>query len=83
MPEVSARTLVMAVQAVDAELRRLEEELERAGEDADPDLQLLTLSYSLAADDLKEAYLQALKSASNLPPYERLVARDSGTAPRP
>ncbi|WP_164001634.1 hypothetical protein [Pyxidicoccus caerfyrddinensis] len=83
MPEVSGRTLVMAVQAVDAELRRLEEELERAGDDADPDLQELTLCYSLAADDLQEAYLQALQSASNLPPYERLVARGSGKVPRP
>lgn len=81
MPEVSGRTLVMAIQAVDAELRRLEEELERAGEDADPDLQELALSYSLAAEDLKQAYLQALNSASNLPPYEQLVGRDSG-APR-
>ncbi len=75
MPEVSGLTLMMAIQAVEAELHRLEAELTAAGEDADPDLQEFTLSYWKAARELKEAYLQAFAEASNLPPYEQLVAR--------
>lgn len=78
MPEVSGRTLMMAIQAVDAELQRLDAEITAAGEDADPELQLLSLSYSKAAWELEDAYREALKTVSNLPPYEKLVARTDG-----
>ncbi|MFP2905651.1 hypothetical protein ACLESD_11455 [Pyxidicoccus sp. 3LFB2] len=77
MPEVSGRTLMMAIQAVEAERHRLEAEVTAAGEDADPDLQLLCLSYSKAAWELEDAYREALETVINLPPYEQLVARFS------
>lgn len=75
MPEVSGRTLVMAIQAVDEEIHRLEEERTALGEEGDPDLDELLLAYSLAADELEKAYREALQHVSNLPPYEQLVGR--------
>lgn len=74
MPEVSGRALMMAIQAVEAQIERLEAEITEAGDDADPDLQLLSLGYSKAAWELEDAYREALKTVSNLPPYEDLVA---------
>ncbi|MCP3145017.1 hypothetical protein [Pyxidicoccus xibeiensis] len=74
MPEVSGRALMMAIQAVEAQIERLEAEITEAGDDADPDLQLLNLSYWKAAWELEDAYREALEKVSNLPPYEDLVA---------
>jgi hypothetical protein len=71
MFDVSGRTLMMAIQAVDAEMQRLRADI--AGDDDDPDLHDLLLSYGKAAAELKDAYLDALKRSSNLPGYETLV----------
>jgi hypothetical protein len=74
MPEVSGRALMMAIQAVEAQIEQLEAEITEAGDDADPDLQLLSLSYWKAACELEDAYREALERTSNLTPYEDLVA---------
>jgi predicted dehydrogenase len=77
--EVRGGTLMMAIQAVDRELRELEESIEAAGDDADPDLVELSLSYEKTAEELRRAYLHVQETLSNLPPYERLVTpRGSG-----
>lgn len=81
MPEVSGRALMMAIQAVDAQIERLEAEVTEAGDDADPDLQLLCLSYWKAAWELEDAYREALETASNLTPYEDLVAPSRSKRP--
>lgn len=73
MPEISGKTLALAVQAIDAEIRRL-----RALPDdrVVPGDEELLLQYEIAADDLEDVYAEAAKSIVNLPPYERLVQRD-------
>jgi len=76
MSEISGNTLMMAIQAVDAEMRGIEDELEGADADISADLEELLLSWSKAADELKTAYEAALLSQVNLPPYEDLVQRD-------
>ena len=79
MPEVNGRTLVMAVQAVDAQVRTLSRQIDAASEDDDvTDLEDLLLSYMNTAAELRTAYEAALKLTSNLPPYAKLVgASDS------
>lgn len=74
MPEVNGRTLMMAVQAVDAKMLALAQALDEAGEDAATDLEDLLLAYALAAEDLRAAYTAAQALADNLPAYEKLVA---------
>lgn len=73
MPEVSGRSIMMAVQAVSSEIQRI------AGDgpasELDPDDQELLLSYDRCAAELKAAYLEARKTVVNLPPYEKLVQR--------
>ena len=73
MPEVNGRTLMMAVQAVDAKVQELSAQVEQADADEATDLEDSLLSYMKAADDLREAYEAALKLSSNLPPYAKLV----------
>jgi hypothetical protein len=71
MAEVSGRTLMMAVQAVNEAISRI-----KASGDPDelePDLEELLLSYSRAEMELKAAYLEARRSTPGLPPYEELV----------
>jgi hypothetical protein len=71
MAEVSGRTLMMAVQAVDAAISRIKESGDPG--DLEPDLEELLFSYSRAEMELKAAYLEARKSSPGLPPYEQLV----------
>lgn len=72
MAEIDVKTLVMAVQAVAAEIRRL-----RALPEADvvPGDDLLLEDYECAAENLEEAYALVAGSATNLPPYAQLVGR--------
>ncbi|MCK9605748.1 MAG: hypothetical protein M0R33_04770 [Methylomonas sp.] len=72
MPEVSGKTLVMAIQAVDAEIQRL-----RALPDEVlvPGDEILLVDFETAAEDLEEAYTEAARICSNLPPYSQLVRR--------
>jgi hypothetical protein len=71
--EVRGGTLMMAIQAVDTELRQLEEAIEAAGDDAEPGLMELMLSYSKTEQELRRAYLHVRETVINLPPYEKLV----------
>lgn len=74
MPELSAQTLVMAVQAVDAEMDRIQDTAGGDITELEPDAQELLLAYSLAAMELKASYLHARASEPGLPAYERLVS---------
>ncbi|KQQ97213.1 hypothetical protein [Massilia sp. Leaf139] len=73
MPEISGKTLALAVQAIDAEIRRLRT---LPDDRVVPGDEELLLQYEIAADDLEDVYAEAAKSIVNLPPYERLVQRD-------
>jgi len=71
MLQIDNRTLVMAIQAVAAEIRSLRKHVQ--GEDADPELEQLLEDYIQAADRLEEAYDEAATTAFDLPPYDELV----------
>jgi hypothetical protein len=62
----------MAIQAVEAEIRRL-----RALPEADtvPGDELLLVDYENTAEELQELYEEATETQSNLPPYGQLVNR--------
>ncbi|HEV2677283.1 MAG TPA: hypothetical protein VGV37_22335 [Aliidongia sp.] len=76
MAELSARTLVMAVQGVDAEICRIKDQVDGDVTDLEPDDQEMLLAYSQAATELKAAYLARRDAEPGLLPYEQLVAAD-------
>lgn len=75
MAQVDGQTLLMAVQAVQTQIRLLSEELDRAGEDDDlTDQEDLLAGYMRAADALRVAYEAEELVSSNLPPYDLLIS---------
>jgi hypothetical protein len=71
MPEISNQTLVIAIQAVAAEIRALREAV-MSGE-AEPEEHQLLEDRIQAAEDLERAYDLAARTVLNLPPYDELV----------
>ena len=71
MPEISNQTLVIAIQAVAAEIRSLRVAL--ASDDAQPDEYQSLEDRIRAAEDLERAYEIAARTVINLPPYDALV----------
>lgn len=74
MTTLSAQTLAMAIQAVDAEIRRFKDSVEGDIGELEPDDQELLLAYSQAAAELKATYLELRLSAPGIPPYDQLVS---------
>lgn len=72
MPEIKSRTMLIAIQAVAAQIRALREEL--ADGDAQPEDYALLEQNIEAAEDLERAYDVQAKTVLNLPPYDELVA---------
>lgn len=70
MPEISARALVCAVQAIDSEILRL-----RSLSDGTvvPDDDELLLHYENAAEELEVVYTQSARTITNLPEYSKLI----------
>ena len=60
------------VQAVQTEILRLRA---KPGEAVVPGDELLLVDYETAADELEQAYAEALREQPNLPPYAQLVNR--------
>ena len=83
MAPLNLRTLMKAIQAVNAELRRFTAPVAGDPGKLEPDHQELLLSYSLAAMELKEMYVNQRASASKFPSYEQLVGDAPGEATRP
>jgi hypothetical protein len=77
MPFIGGNDLVMVIQAVDHMMAELEKELaERSPEEEGyADLQEHHFSYEKTSWALEEAYEEALKEQTNLPPYEKLVRK--------
>ena len=71
MFQIQYLTLVVAIQAVTAELGRMAAELE-ANPDVDDGGELETdmLKYSKVAFDLKQQYEEARKTSTQMPPYD-------------
>lgn len=72
MPEIKNRTMLIAIQAVAAQIRALREEL--ADGEAEPEDYVLLEQNIEAAQDLERAYDIEAKTVLNLPPYDDLVA---------
>jgi hypothetical protein len=77
MPEISARSLVLIIQAVDREINRLTSLPDEAITSAE---ELRLVDYESLADELEEAYAEATKGQTNLPAYKLLVT-DRGDPP--
>jgi hypothetical protein len=73
MPEISARALVVSIQAVDAELCVLREAA-RSGDLRAEDSALIE-EREIAAESLRDAYSELEVTVLNLPPYEQLVRK--------
>lgn len=73
MPEISVKTLAIAVQAIDIEIRRLRS---LSDDEIVPDDEERLLQYELAGDELEEVYAAASRSVTNLPPYTDLAQRE-------
>lgn len=71
MPQISNPTLVIAIQAVDAEVQSLREAV-LAGE-AEPEEYQLLDDRIRAAEDLERAYAIEARRVLNLPPYDELI----------
>ncbi|WKB50644.1 hypothetical protein [Eleftheria terrae] len=73
--ELRPQSLMVAIQCVAAQVRLLDEQLQNDQTPDPEELEQLLLSFDLAADDLKNAYEDALQRYGGLPSYESLVAR--------
>jgi hypothetical protein len=73
MPSLSANTLTMAVQGVNAEICRIRDSVGGDITELEPDDQELLLAFSQAAMELKAVYVEMARSTPGMPPYERLV----------
>ena len=73
MHAINTRTLVIAIQAVDALITRTDAEWRAATGSDVAELEELLLAYSLAASDLKDQFDEAKKTIDNLPPYGSLA----------
>jgi hypothetical protein len=71
MPEIATDTLIIAIQAVDAQVRQLRKAVER--DDAEVEEMQLLESWEDAARDLEKAYDVQAQDVLNLPPYEELL----------
>ncbi|WP_097459408.1 hypothetical protein [Mangrovitalea sediminis] len=77
MAEITNRSLVLIIQAVDREINRLRD---LPDETIVPAEELLLVDYESLADELEEAYAEATKGVTNLPDYRQLVT-DRGPTP--
>ncbi|WP_156255261.1 hypothetical protein [Sandarakinorhabdus oryzae] len=71
MPEISVNTMIVAIQAVAAQVRQMR--AVAAMDDAQPEELMLLEEWLEAAEDLERAYDKAAKTIINLPPYDRLA----------
>jgi hypothetical protein len=70
MPEISARSLVLIIQAVDREINRL---TALPDETITPAEEVRLVDYESLADELEGIYEEASKGQTNLPDYNLLV----------
>jgi len=71
MPEISINTMIVAIQAVAAQVKELRVTVNR--DDAQPEEMKLLEEWTEAAEDLERAYDSAARTVINLPPYEKLI----------
>jgi hypothetical protein len=78
MQQISDNTLVMAIQGVAAEIRRIKSTVDGDVTELEADDQEVLMAFSQAAMELKAAYLAEREATPDLPPYEQLSPRIPG-----
>ena len=73
MANLSANTLTMAVQGVNAEICRIRDSVGGDITELEPDDQELLFAFSQAAMELKAAYIEMSRATPGMPAYEQLV----------
>jgi hypothetical protein len=73
MPEICTDALIIAIQAVAAQVRELRAAMAR--DDAEPEEMQLLEEWESAAQDMERAYDVEAAEVLNLPPYDELVGR--------
>jgi hypothetical protein len=73
MPEISTEALIVAIQAIAADIHSLHEAVQNG--EAEPEEYELLDRWQRVAENLEEAYSKVAVSTINLPPYEQLVSR--------
>jgi thiamine kinase-like enzyme len=71
MPDITINTMILAIQAVAAQVKDLRTTV--ASDDAQPEEMQQLEEWLEAAEDLEQAYDTAAKTVLNLPPYNELV----------
>lgn len=71
--QLKPQTLMVAIQCVAAEIAAMDRQLNEGNPEHAAELEQLLVSFDLAADDLKTAYLAAQEQFGGLPPYEELA----------
>lgn len=71
--QVKPQTLMVAIQYVAAQIKTIDRRLQEEEPDDAAELEQLLVSFDLAAEDLKQAYLDALTKFSGLPAYEEIA----------
>ena len=72
MVKIKPQTLMVAIQAVDAQIRSMRVDFD---DEADPMAFQVLDDWQQAADDLERAYDELASNAVNLPSYNDLVGR--------
>jgi hypothetical protein len=72
MPEIRGKTLVMVIQAVESEIRRLRG---LPDEQTVPDDEERLVAFENVAEELEDLYEEARATETSLPAYTRLVKR--------
>jgi len=73
MPQVTLPTLMVAIQAIGAETRRLDVQIADTAAPEKADLQDVWLTYWKAAEELKRIYAEERARGAELPPYDSLM----------
>lgn len=73
MAQVSNQALIVAIQAIDRELRKMRPWVE--SDESAPEDAMLLEDWERVAEELEQAYNAAAEVALNLPPYDTLVKR--------
>jgi hypothetical protein len=78
MPELSAKTVGTAIQAVESEIRNILDPVAGDVTELEPDTQEFLLQLSQAATELKARYAELRKATPSLPAYEQLTGNLTG-----
>ena len=76
MTDINLKTLAIAIMAVQYRIEKLQSELDEGLEsDYEPDVQVDLYDHVMAADVLKEMYMERQEGVINFPDYDKLIQK--------